>query len=121
MDHLGKMNPVLRVSTPIYGVSEDMDGKAFIRSFIGHTKKHAVKQSMKQQVSSNFQIYPGKSDDGPPLVSKSHMISNSFTLYTALYAIQLYVLSFGVDLLDRSVIYVFLQQISINLQLLLCI
>ena len=78
MDHLGKRNPVLRVSTPIYGVSEDIDGKAFIRSFICHMKKHAVKQSMKWQVSSNFQIYPGKSDDGPPW---SQSLTQSQQLY----------------------------------------
>ena len=87
MDHLGKMNPVLRVSSPIYRVSKDIDGKMFIRSFICHMKKHAVKQSMKWQVSSNFQIYLGKSDDGPPLISKSHRISK------AIHCIQLYMLS----------------------------
>ena len=56
----------------------------------------------------------------PPGLKVSHDL-NSFTLYTALYAIQLYVLSFGVDLLERAVIYLFLQKISINLQLLLWI
>ena len=88
-----------------------------IRSFVCNMKRPSVKQSMKQQVSSNFQIYPGKSDDRPPClkVSDDH---NSFTLYTALHVIQLYVLSFGVELLDRSVIYLFLQKISVNLQLL---
>ena len=30
IDHLGKMSPVLRVSTHIYGVSNKMDGKTFI-------------------------------------------------------------------------------------------
>ena len=45
---------------------------------------------------------------------------NSFTLFTALHAIQLYMLSFGVELLDRSVIHLLLQNISVNLQLLLC-
>ena len=59
----------------------------------------------------------GKTYDIPPLkVSNCH---NSFTLYTALHAMQLYVLSFGVELLDRSVIYLLLQKISVNLQLLL--
>ena len=29
-DHLGKMSPVLRVSTHIYGVSKEIDGKMFI-------------------------------------------------------------------------------------------
>ena len=45
---------------------------------------------------------------------------NSFTLFTALHAIQLYMLSFGVELLDRSVIHLLLQNISVNFQLLLC-
>ena len=30
IDHLRKMSPVLRVSTHIYGVSEEIDGKVFI-------------------------------------------------------------------------------------------
>ena len=30
IDHLGKMNSVLRVSTHIYGVSKEIDGKTFI-------------------------------------------------------------------------------------------
>ena len=30
IDHLGKTNPVLRVSTHIYGISKDIGGKAFI-------------------------------------------------------------------------------------------
>ena len=30
IDHLRKMSPVLRVSTHIYGVSKDIDGKMFI-------------------------------------------------------------------------------------------
>ena len=29
INHLGKMSTVLRVSTHIYGVSEDIDGKTF--------------------------------------------------------------------------------------------
>ena len=48
-------------------------------------KRPSVKQNMKWQVSSNFQIYPSKSDDPP--VSKSHTFS------TALHCIQLYMLS----------------------------
>ena len=32
-----------------------------IRSFVCNTKRPSVKQSIKRQVSSNFQIYPGKS------------------------------------------------------------
>ena len=60
-------------------------------------------------MSSNFQIYLGKTDDRTPdlKVSNGH---NSFTLYTALHAIQLFVLSFGVELLDRSVIHLLLQK-----------
>ena len=30
IDHLGKMSPVLRVSTHIYGVSQEIDVKTFI-------------------------------------------------------------------------------------------
>ena len=30
IDHLGKMSPVLRVSTHIYEVSKEIDGKTFI-------------------------------------------------------------------------------------------
>ena len=76
-------------------------------------KRPSVKQSVKQQVSPNFWIYLGKTDDRVPhlKVSNSH---NSFTLYTALHAIQLFVLSFGVELLDRSVIHLLLQKISVN-------
>ena len=32
IDHLGKMSTVLRVSTHIYGVFEEIDGKTFIFS-----------------------------------------------------------------------------------------
>ena len=35
----------------------------FIRSFVCNTKRPSVKQSIKWQVSSNFQIYPGKTDE----------------------------------------------------------
>ena len=40
--------------------------QSIIRSFVCSTKRPSVKQSVKQQVSSNFQIYPGKTDDRPP-------------------------------------------------------
>ena len=30
INHLGKMSPVLRVSTHIYGVSKEIDGKIFM-------------------------------------------------------------------------------------------
>ena len=39
---------------------------SIIRSFICNMKRPSVKQSIKQQVRSNFQIYLGKSDDGAP-------------------------------------------------------
>ena len=83
-----KASTVMRVSTHIYGVSKEIDGKTFITSFVYNTKRPSVKQSMKQQVSSNFQIYPwGGKSDPPCLVSKSEMVT------TALHYIQLYVLS----------------------------
>ena len=78
------------------------------KTFLMSTPKHPEGQI--------FQIYPGKSDDWSPPVSNSH---NSFTLYTALHSIQLYMLSFGVELLDRSVINLLLQKISVNFQVLL--
>ena len=37
-----------------------------IRSFVCNTKRPSVKQSIKRQVSSNFQIYPGKTNGPPP-------------------------------------------------------
>ena len=47
---------------------------------------------------------------------------NSFTLHPALHYIQLYMLSFGVELLDRSVIHLFITSenalLSVNFQLL---
>ena len=36
-----------------------------IRSFICNTKRPSVKQTIKCEVSSNFQIYPGKTDEPP--------------------------------------------------------
>ena len=30
IDHLGKLNPTLKVSTHIYGVSKEIDGKIYI-------------------------------------------------------------------------------------------
>ena len=65
IDHLGKTSPILRVSTHIYGVLKDIGGKTFIRSFVCNTKRPSVKQSIKWQVSSNFQIYPSKTDEPP--------------------------------------------------------
>ena len=47
IDCLGKMSPVQRVSTHIYGVSKEIDGKTFIRSFVCNMKRPSVKQSIK--------------------------------------------------------------------------
>ena len=38
-----------------------------IRSFVCNMKRPSVKRSIKWQVSSNFQIYPGKTDEPPHL------------------------------------------------------
>ena len=51
-----------------------------IRSFICNTKRPSVKQSMKWQVSSNFQIYLGKTDDRPP--------SETTKVLSELFAVQ---------------------------------
>ena len=67
IDRLRKKSPVLRVSTHIYGVLKDIGGKTFIRSFVCNTKRPSVKQSIKWQVSSNFQIYLGKTDEPPSI------------------------------------------------------
>ena len=68
IDHLGKMSTVLRVSTHIYGVSQEIDGKTFIGlSFLFIEIKELCEARAKLETSSNFQIYPwgGKSD--PPI------------------------------------------------------
>ena len=65
IDCLGETSTVLRVSTHIYGVSKDIGGKTFIWSFVCNTKRPSVKQSIKWQVSSNFQIYLSKTDEPP--------------------------------------------------------
>ena len=90
-----------------------MGNDSIIRSFVCNTKRPSVKQSIKWQVSSNFQIYPGKTDEPPqyqtrqlyrsdfqifrstcwhcwltPLVS---LWSKSWKWYTALHSIQLYI------------------------------
>ena len=54
-----------------------------VRSVICNMKRPFVKQSMKWQVSSNFQIYPGKTNDRPSPILKSQ------TVTTALHCIQL--------------------------------
>ena len=143
IDHLGKMSTVLRVSTHIYGVSKDIGGKTFIFHLnLGMWPSNQLcwKNKSCSEVSThiygvsqeidgkmfilrvNLGMWPLKSiisEKWAPHLKVSHNL-NRFTLHTALHAIQLYVLSFGVELLDRSVIYLFLQQMSINLQLLLC-
>ena len=48
-----------------------------IRSFVCNTKRPSVKQSVKQQVSSNFQIYLGKTDDSTPHLKLSEYRVNS--------------------------------------------
>ena len=73
IDCLGKTSPVLRVTTPTYAVSKQVDGKTcifrvnlasssewpfLIRSFVCNTKIPPVKQSIKQQVSSKFSDLP---------------------------------------------------------------
>ena len=58
IDRLGKTSPVLRVSTDIYGVSKEIDGKMFKRSFIYNMKTPSVKQSIKLQMSSNLADEP---------------------------------------------------------------
>ena len=41
IDCLGKTSPVLRVSTHIYGVSKEIDGKMFIfQGNLGHVSPH---------------------------------------------------------------------------------
>ena len=62
IDCLGKMSPVLRVSTHIYGVTKEIDGKMFIGlSFLFIEMKELCEARAKLETSSNFQIYPGKS------------------------------------------------------------
>ena len=62
IDCLGKTSPVLRVSTHIYGVTKEIDGKMFIDlSFLFIETKELCEARAKPEMSSNFQIYPGKS------------------------------------------------------------
>ena len=42
-------------------------------------KRPSVKQSVKQQVSSNIQTYPGKTDDRPP-IQTARALSELFTV-----------------------------------------
>ena len=45
--------------------TDDSNPHELIRSFVCNTKRPSVKQSIKWQVSSNFQIYLGKTDEPP--------------------------------------------------------
>ena len=61
INHLGKMSTVQRVSTPIYGVSQEIDGTMFIGlSFLFIEMKELYEVRAKLETSSNFQIYPGE-------------------------------------------------------------
>ena len=67
IDCLGKTSTVLRVSTHIYGVSKEIDVKTFIGLlFLFIEMKEIWEARAKLETSSNFQIYPGKTDDEPP-------------------------------------------------------
>ena len=44
-------------------VNKSQQTATFIRSFVCNRKRPSVKQSIKWQVSSHFQIYPGKTDE----------------------------------------------------------
>ena len=50
-----------------------------VRSFVCNTKI-PVKQRMKWQVSSNFQIYPGKTDDRPPPSETARALTELFAI-----------------------------------------
>ena len=66
--HLRKTSTVLRVSPHIYGVSEEIDVKTFISLlFLFIEMKELWEARAKLETSSNFQIYPGKTDDEPPI------------------------------------------------------
>ena len=56
INHLGKMNPVLRVSTHIYGVSQEIHGKTFIfRVNLVFNCHHFVTDHLQEYVQ--FTIY----------------------------------------------------------------
>ena len=81
IDHLGKPSPVLRVSTHIYGVSKEIDGKTFIGlSFLFIEKKELCESRAKLETSSNFQIYPGKTDDELSPFKTARALSELFTV-----------------------------------------
>ena len=53
------MSPVQRVSTHIYGVSQEIDGKMFIGlSFLFIEMKELCEARAKLETSSNFQVFP---------------------------------------------------------------
>ena len=65
---LGKMSPVLTVPTPTYVLSKQIDGKTFIGLlFVFIETKELCQARAKLEMSSNFQIYPGKTDNEPPI------------------------------------------------------
>ena len=74
-----------------------------IRSFVCNMKRPSVKQSMKWQVSSNFQIYPGKTDGPPPLSDciKSYTLSLQSNIKRSIMNIYKYIY-ISKDLLRRK-------------------
>ena len=61
--------PCSEVSTHIYGVSKEIDGKTFIRSFVCNTKR-PVKQSIKLQMNSNLADEPSLANVLPLRIEK---------------------------------------------------
>ena len=56
IDHLRKMSPVLRVSTHIYGVSKEIDGKTFfVRVNLVFNCYHFITDHLQEYVQ--FTIY----------------------------------------------------------------
>ena len=81
IDRLGKTSPVLRVSTHIYPVSKEIDVKTFIGlSFLFIEMTELCEARAKLEMSSNFQIYPGKTDDEPPPFETARALSELFTV-----------------------------------------
>ena len=63
IDHLGKMSTVMRVSTHIYGVSKEIDGKMFIGlSFLFIETKELCEARAKLEMSSNLADKPTLAD-----------------------------------------------------------
>ena len=61
MECLGKTSPVLRVSTQIYGVSEEVDGKTFIFrvNLVSIVKAHTSSgRSTQMRCSTQKTFYP---------------------------------------------------------------